>query len=102
MSAHAQHGPTLKTFFGVFAGLMILTAITVFISYVELGPLNPIVALVIATCKALLVVLFFMELRWSPHITMIVVFSAICFLLILLGLTMSDYLTRIWGTYGIK
>jgi cytochrome c oxidase subunit 4 len=57
-----------------------------------------VVALVIATIKATLVVLFFMHLRYSPKLTMATVVAAMFFLFLLLGLTMTDYLTRAWLT----
>lgn len=97
MSAQAHHGPLLKTFFLIWAALLALTLTTVLVSFVELGPLNPIVALVIATIKALLVILFFMEIRYSSKITMMVVVAGFFFLLILMSLTMSDYLSRVWS-----
>jgi cytochrome c oxidase subunit 4 len=64
----------------------------------DIGPFNVVVALVIATIKATLVVLFFMHLRYSPKLTMATVVAAMFFLFLLLGLTMTDYLTRAWLT----
>ena len=49
-----------------FRRALALTALTTGMAYVDLGKWNTIVALVIACCKATLVVLFFMHLRWSP------------------------------------
>lgn len=97
MSENAHHGPSLKIFFAIWIGLLILTAITVGVSYLELGPFNPIVALVIATCKALMVILFFMEVRYSSKITWVVVVAGGFWLGILLVLSLSDYLTRSWN-----
>jgi cytochrome c oxidase subunit 4 len=95
MSAHAH--PTVKTFIAVWIALLVLTTVTV--STLELGPLNAIVALTIATTKALLVLLFFMELRYSPALTKLTVVAAIFFLCLLAGLTLSDYMTRGWSSY---
>jgi cytochrome c oxidase subunit 4 len=97
MSEHAH--PTVKTFVAVWAALLLLTALTVFVATLELGPFNAIVALSIATVKALLVLLFFMELRYSPAITKVTVVAAIFFLFLLVGLTLSDYMTRGWSSY---
>ena len=94
-SAH----PTVKTFVAVWATLLVLTAVTVFVATLNLGPFNPIVALGIATVKALLVLLFFMELRYSTALTKVAVIAAVFFLMLLLGLTLSDYLTRGWSSY---
>ena len=57
------------------------------------------VALVIATIKGTLVVLFFMHLRYSTKLTMVTVIAAMFFLFLLLSLTMTDYLTRGWATH---
>src|SRR5512135_3330964 len=95
----AQAHPSVKNFVSVWAALMILTGLTVFVSTLELGPFNAIVALVIATIKALLVLLFFMELRYSPALTKSAVVVVVFFLFLLGGLTLSDYLTRGWSSY---
>ncbi len=76
-----------------------LTALTVFAATLELGPFNAVVALTIATIKALLVLLFFMELRYSTALTKVAVVSAIFFLMLLVGLSLADYLTRGWSSY---
>ena len=55
---------------GIWAALMVLTLTTVLASFAELGPFNIVVALLIATIKGTLVVLFFMHLRYSPKLTM--------------------------------
>jgi cytochrome c oxidase subunit 4 len=57
------------------------------------------VALGIATIKALLVLLFFMELRYSTALTKVAVIAAVFFLMLLGGLTLADYLTRGWSSY---
>ena len=88
-------------YYAVFAALMIGTAITVAVAFVDLGALNNVVMLGIAITKALLVVLFFMHVRWSTRLTWVVAASGFFWLLILFGLTMQDYLTRGWvdGTW---
>ena len=97
MSSHAH--PTVKMFVAVWAALLALTALTVFVATLDLGPFNPVVALTIATIKALLVLLFFMELRYSTGLTKVGVTAALFFLMILVWLTLSDYLTRGWSSY---
>jgi cytochrome c oxidase subunit IV len=97
MTEHAH--PTIKMFVAVWATLLLLTALTVFVATLELGPFNAIVALSIATIKALLVLLFFMELRYSTALTKVAVVAAVFFLMLLVGLTLSDYLTRGWSSY---
>jgi cytochrome c oxidase subunit 4 len=88
-------------YYGVFGALMIGTALTVAAAFVDLGALNNVVMLLIASVKALLVILFFMHVRWSTRLTWVVAASGFVWLIILFGLTMTDYLTRGWveGTY---
>lgn len=85
-------------YFAVFFALLIGTGLTVFAAGLDLGRLNAPVALVIATIKATLVALFFMHVwRASEKLTKLVVVAALFFLLLLLGLTLSDYATRLWS-----
>lgn len=94
MSEHAT-SRAFYTFIGIT--LLVLTAVTVGAAFVNLGPLNPVVALLIATVKATLVILFFMHVKGaSEKLTAAVVVSAFFFLAILLALAMADYLTRAW------
>lgn len=80
--------------------LLLCTGITYYAATVDLNRifpgLNVIVALTIATFKATLVVLYFMHARYSPQRTQLVIISGVFWLAILLGLTLSDYLTRSW------
>jgi cytochrome c oxidase subunit 4 len=79
----------------IWLTLMVLTVVTAAVSFVDLGPFNTIVALGIATCKALLVVLFFMHVKYaSEKLTKMVIVSAIFWLMILLLLSLADYGTR--------
>ena len=92
-----------RLYVGIFLILLTLTAVTVTTSFFDLGgrlnSANVLVAMSIACGKALLVVLFFMHLRYSPKLTMATVVASVFFLFLLLGLTMTDYLTRAWLTY---
>ena len=97
MSGHSKSSPLL-TYFAVFFALLIGTGLTVFAATLDLGPFNAPVALGIATVKATLVALFFMHV-WhaSEKLSKLVVIAALFFLLLLLGLTMTDYATRLWS-----
>ena len=97
MSAHIV---PKTTYYVIFAALMALTAITVWVSSIDLGALNTVVALAIAGFKAVLVVMFFMHLKYSTRLTKVAVVGGIYWLGILFALTLSDYLTRAWRTYG--
>lgn len=98
----SEHVLGVKTFFAVWIALLIGTIVTVLVSLVNLGPFSAVVALTIATIKALLVVLFFMEVRYSSRMTIIVVISGVFWLGILLVLTLSDYISRPWLTYPLQ
>jgi cytochrome c oxidase subunit 4 len=90
------HVASKSSYYGIFGGLMVLTAATVGVAFVNLGALNFPVALAIALTKATLVVLFFMHVKYSSRLTKMVVGMAIFFLLILFALTLTDYMSRGW------
>ena len=81
------------------ASLLILTGLTVGASFIEMGVFNPIVALAIACIKAVLVVLFFMHVKYSSKLTKLTVFCGLFTFLALIGMTLSDYFSRAWGTW---
>ena len=89
-----------KVYLSIFAALMVCTFITVKAAEFDLNAyfsgLNIIVALVIATFKASLVVLFFMHGKYSPKRTKLVIICSVFWLAIMLFMTMSDYVTRPW------
>ncbi len=89
-----------STYYTIFGALMICTVLTVSAAFINLGNLNFPVALTIALFKATLVVLFFMHVKYSPKLTWAVVIGSVFWLGILLVLTMNDYLTRVWHTFG--
>lgn len=97
----SEHIVPPKVYVGIFLSLMVLTAATVAAAYVNLGALNIVVALAIATVKATLVVLYFMHARYSPKRTQLVIISAVFWLAIMLALTLSDYSTRHEGAANI-
>jgi cytochrome c oxidase subunit 4 len=83
-----------RTYFLVFAALIILTLITTGAAYLDLGIFNTPIALAIAITKALLVMLFFMHLRYSDYLTWVFAGAGVLWLFHLLIFTLSDYLTR--------
>ncbi|MBI5030852.1 MAG: cytochrome C oxidase subunit IV family protein [Chloroflexi bacterium] len=85
-----------RTYLGVFVALLILTLATFAVSFVNLGPFNAVVALAIASSKAILIVLFFMHARYSTGITRIVIVAGLVWLFILIAGTLDDYITRGW------
>ena len=85
-----------KIYFFIFGTLLALTALTTGMAFIDLGTWNTVVALLIACCKATLVVLFFMHLRWSPRLMGVVLLSALLWLAILISLTTTDFFSRGW------
>jgi cytochrome c oxidase subunit 4 len=81
----------------VFLALLVLTAITTAIAFLDLGGgINNVAALAIAVGKAFLVILYFMHVRYSDRLTWVFVGAGFFWLLILIGGTMDDVLTRQW------
>jgi len=83
----------------ILLALIVGTAATVWASFLELGVWNPIIALAIATSKMMLVVLFFMHVKYSTKLTKLTVGAGAFTFLILVGMTLADYFTRAWGRW---
>jgi cytochrome c oxidase subunit 4 len=97
----SNHIVPLRTYYLVFLALIVCTAITVAVSFVDLGRFNVVAALGIAILKATLVVLFFMHVKYSGKLTWVVVAGSLFWLGILIVMTAGDYLTRVrTGTFG--
>lgn len=87
-----------KVYFTVWAALMCLTVTTAAVSYLDLGAFSIVLALIIATLKGSLVVLFFMHAKYiNVKATLLVILAGFFWLAILLLMTMSDYITRPWS-----
>jgi cytochrome c oxidase subunit IV len=83
----------------VAAILLVMTAVTAAVSFVDLGTFNAVVALFIACFKASIVVLFFMHVKYSSKLTKLTVFSGLFLFAVLISLTLADYTTRAWGRW---
>ncbi len=94
-----QHIVGPKVYAAVGLALLVLTASTCAISYVELGVFNAVVALTIAIIKASLVVLFFMHVKYSNKLTKLTIGSGLFIFLGLITMTMADYISRAWGRW---
>ncbi|HEV2022108.1 MAG TPA: cytochrome C oxidase subunit IV family protein [Terriglobales bacterium] len=98
------HIVSRRIYYGIFAALMMLTLLTVWIAFQDVDThfwglhvaLNPVIALAIATTKALLVILYFMHVRYSSKLTKVTVLAGFFWLGILLIMTMGDYISRSW------
>jgi len=103
MAEHPHDQPhvvPLKIYYGIFGILIVLTGVTVGVAYLDLGRWNAVVALAIACFKAMIVVLYFMHVKYSPRLITLTVIAGLYWMVILFGLTLGDYLTRAWGTFG--
>ena len=98
MKAHLVPGHVVPigVYVAVFGALLVLTALTTAAAFQDLGPLNNVVALGIAVLKATLVVLFFMHVRYGTRLIPLVVAACLFWLVILIALSLTDYLTRGW------
>jgi cytochrome c oxidase subunit 4 len=96
----SEHVVPTRVYYTIFGILMLGTYLTVQMAFFDLGRFNAVAALVIAIFKATLVVLFFMHVKYSSRLTWAVVLGSVFWLGILLVLTMGDYLTRAWLTFG--
>ena len=96
----SEHIVSRKVYFLIFGALMALTIITVLAAQVTYPneAIGTIIALAIAVTKAVLVVLYFMHVRYSPRLTWVVIASGFLWLAIMILLTLSDYLTRTWSS----
>jgi cytochrome c oxidase subunit 4 len=91
-----EHIDSIRTYTLVLLALLVLTAATTLVAFVDLGAFSVVVALAIAVCKMLLVALFFMHVRHSTKLTKLVVMGGLLWLVILLMLTLADFTTRGW------
>lgn len=89
--------PTRLLYVVIVSILATLTCATWAIAFINLGIFNPVVALTIACIKAVLVILFFMHVRYSSKLTMVTVGAGFFWLLILITLSLTDYLSRSLG-----
>ena len=93
----SEHVVSPKIYVVILLALLLGTYLTVSAALRDFGPWNIVIALTIATTKALLVVLFFMHAKYSPRRTQLVIICSIFWLAVMLFMTMSDYLSRPWS-----
>jgi cytochrome c oxidase subunit 4 len=96
---HARHIVGPGVYLVILLALLVGTALTVWASYVDLGFWNPIIALAIATTKAMLVVLFFMHVWYSNKLTKLTIIAGVFMFLVLISMTLTDYISRAWGQW---
>jgi len=103
----SEHIVPVKIYVGVFLSLLVLTGLTTTVAFIDLGQTaigkihvidwNTVAALAIAVVKMMLVVLFFMHVKYSPGLTRLVIVAGFFWLGIMIALTLSDELSRGWS-----
>jgi cytochrome c oxidase subunit IV len=97
---HADHHiVTPVTYMIVFGTLLVFTGVTVGAAYVDLGILNPVVALAIACFKAVVVILFFMHVKYQSKLVKLTVTAGFFTFIVLITMTLTDYMSRAWGLW---
>jgi cytochrome c oxidase subunit 4 len=79
-----------------YIALLLLTAATTAVAFIDLGPVNTLLAIAIAGLKALIIALFFMHLIASPNLVRVIAIAALIWVAILMALTAGDFVTRGW------
>jgi cytochrome c oxidase subunit 4 len=98
---HADHHIVTPVVYAiVFVSLLVGTAITVAAAYVDLGIFNPVVALAIACTKAVIVILFFMHVKYQSKLVKLTVGAGFFTFLVLITMTLTDYVSRAWGLWS--
>jgi cytochrome c oxidase subunit IV len=98
---HDEHHIVTPAQYGmVFVSLLIGTALTVLAAKKEMGILNPVIALAIACTKAVIVILFFMHVKYQSKLVKLTVAAGFFTFLVLITMTLSDYVSRAWGLWS--
>jgi cytochrome c oxidase subunit 4 len=90
----SEHSPSTSTYFAVFFALLVLTFVTVVVAKIDLGPANTLVAMAVAVTKALLVILFFMHVKYGTRMTKLTALAGFAWLGLMILMIMSDYYGR--------
>jgi len=97
---HSEHRIVQPgTYIAVYVALLILTGLTVAAAFVDLHILNPIIAVGIACIKGVIVILFFMHIIFQSKLIKMTVAAGFFTFLILIGMTLTDYMSRAWGLW---
>ncbi|MDA0206543.1 MAG: cytochrome C oxidase subunit IV family protein [Acidobacteria bacterium] len=91
-----HHIVPIPIYVAIFATLLVLTGVTVWVAYLDFGAMNIVIALAIAAFKASLVVLYFMHVKYASKLTQLASVLGFVWLAILLGMTSSGIFTRDW------
>ena len=92
----SEHIVPVSVYLKVWVALLILLGATVGLAYIPLGPLHIVISLGIAFAKAILIVLFFMHVKYKAKLVWLYVGAGFFWLAIMFAITLGDYLTRSW------
>ncbi len=95
-NAGGHHILPLSVYWGVFTALVVGTLVTVWSATIDLGAMNVLVALAIASVKALLVILYFMHVKYSSRLVWVFAASGFFWFIIMVLITMADFVSRGW------
>jgi cytochrome c oxidase subunit IV len=96
----SEHVVPVKVYVAVWVALLFFTGLTTGVAYIDLGVFNTVVALAIAVTKMMLVVLFFMHVKYITGLPRIVMIAALFWLAIMMSITLADELTRSWTPFA--
>jgi cytochrome c oxidase subunit 4 len=97
---HAEHHIVTPLQYGfVYISLLIGTLLTVLAANVDMGVFNPVIALAIASTKMVIVILFFMHVKYQSNLIKMTVGAGFFTFLVLITMTLSDYMSRAWGLW---
>ena len=99
MSESEHHVVSPATYLAVYITLLIATGLTTGAAFIDLGPFNPVLALAIACFKAVIVILFFMHVYYVSRLTKLTVAAGFFTFIVLIMMTLSDYMSRSWGLW---
>lgn len=96
----SHHIVPVSVYIAVWVALLIFTGLTTGVAYIDLGVFNTVVALLIAGIKMMLVVLFFMHVKYTTGMPRIVMVAAVFWLAIMMAFTVADEVSRGWTPFG--
>lgn len=94
--SESHHIVPVRVYLSIISILMVLTVVTVWAGFIDFGFLNTVIAVGIAVIKALLVVMFFMHLKYSARILWLYAGAGAVFFLIMIAFLLGDYRSRAW------
>ena len=98
MSGHLPAGEAgshdVRTYFLIFTALIVMTAVTVAVAFLDLGPLNTVVAVTIASIKAALVLVYFMHLDRAGGLVRVYATAGFFWIILLAASVLTDIVTR--------